>query len=595
MPKISTETIDAVNNHTDLVSLIENYTHLEKRGYDWWGCCPFHNEKTPSFHVIPDKKMYYCFGCGAGGSTIKFIMEMEKLSFTEAVEALAKKAGIEVRYADGGFTPDPQDNFKAELLELYGRVSGTFHYFLQETPEGAVALEYLRQRGVSPQMIERFKLGYAPANRLWLFKFLQTKGYSAEFLARSGLFSKKNTEAAFFSDRIMFPICNRHGQPVAFGGRILQGDGPKYLNTGDLPQYKKGETLFAFAQALPHIRQEKTVIFCEGYMDVIAFHQAGISNAVAPLGTALTEDQVRLIQSFADTVILAFDSDSAGQAATYKAIRLCRSSGLQVRVLMIKEGKDPAELLVQKGAENLTAFVKSAIIDSDYLIQIAVERFDVAGPEGKAQAAAFLFPYIEVLESDIQKESTIHKFSADLGISSKALFTDYVQYDQKQEPVPPVRKIEPHKQTALKMTAELRIVLAAAANPYLFKKMRIELTSDDFEDPAAKDLFIVLEECYRADANTYDSLLAHCPSEVLRNAVSSAIIKGEFAENPEKLVYDGILRIKQYALQRRKELIVRKLQAAHGADTIDEIRHINDLLGEKLRIDRELAELKETM
>lgn len=595
MAKITTETIDAVNNHTDLVSLVENYTHLEKRGHDWWGCCPFHSEKTPSFHVIPDKKMYYCFGCGAGGSTIKFVMEMEKLSFTESVEVLAKRAGIPVMYAGGGYSPAPEDSLKETLLELYKRVSGTFHYFLLNTPEGAAALRYLEGRAVSPEMIEQFNLGYAPADRLWLFKFLQTKGYSADFLAKSGLFSKNYPGVSFFSNRIMFPICNRHGQPVAFGGRLLEGDGPKYLNTGDLPQYKKGETLFAFSEALAQIRKEKTVIFCEGYMDVIAFHQAGITNAVAPLGTALTEDQVKLIQSFVDTVILSFDSDFAGQQATYKAIKLCRAGHLHVRVLMIKGGKDPAEILAHMGAESLTELVKNAILDSDYLIQIAVRQFDVVSPEGKAQAAAFLFPYIEVLESDIQKESTIHKFSADLGISSKALFTDYIQYDQKQERVPPTRKSEIKKRVTLKMTAELRIVLAAAANPHLFKKMRAELTSDDFEDPAAKDLFIVLEECYRADANTYDSLLAHCPSETLRDAVSGAIIKGEFAENPDKLVYDGIYYIKQNALQRQKELIIRKLQAVHENGSIDDIRHANDLLNEKLHIDRALAELKETM
>ena len=593
MPKITTETIDAVNNQTDLVSLVEQYTHLEKRGYDWWGCCPFHGEKTPSFHVIPDKKMYHCFGCGVTGSTIKFVMEMEKLSFIEAVEALAKRAGIPVVYAEGSYQASSEDTFKETLLELYERVSGTFHYFLLNTSEGAAALRYLEGRSVSREMIDQFKLGYAPSNRRWLFKFLQTKGYSADFLARSGLFSKNYPEVSFFSGRIMFPICNRHGQPVAFGGRLVEGEGPKYLNTGDLPQYKKGETLFAFSQAIAQIRKEKTVIFCEGYMDVIAFHQAGITNAVAPLGTALTEEQVKLIQSFADTVILSFDSDFAGQQATYKAIKLCRLGHLQVRVLRIRDGKDPAEILALKGAESLTELVKNAILDSDYLIQIAVERFDVVSPEGKAQAAAFLFPYIEVLESDIQRESTIHKFSADLGISSKALFTDYLQYDQKQEPAPPVRKVEAQKRIALKMTAELRIVLAAAANPYLFKKMRSELTLDDFEDVAAKDLFIVLEECYRADANTYDSLLAHCSSDVLRQAVSSAIITGEFAENPEKLVYDGIYYIKQNALQRQKELIVRKLQAVRGNGGVDEIKLMNDLLNEKLHIDRTLAALKE--
>ena len=593
MPKITTETIDAVNAHTDLVSLVEQYTHLEKRGHDWWGCCPFHNEKTASFHVIPDKKMYYCFGCGAGGSTVTFLMAMEKLSFIEAVETLAKRAGIPVVYAEGGYVPSPQDSFKEDLLELYERVSGTFHYFLTAAPEGAAALRYLESRAVSAQMIEQFKLGYAPENRRWLFQFLRKKGYSADFLARSGLFSKKHPEISFFSGRIIFPISNRHGQPVAFGGRILEGEGPKYLNTGDLPQYKKGETLFAFSQALAQIRKEKTVILCEGYMDVIAFHQAGIENAVAPLGTALTEDQVKLIHSFADTVLLAFDSDGAGKTAAYKAIKLCRSSGLQVRALPITQGKDPADILLKGGAEGLTALVKSAILDSDYLVQIAIEQFDITGPEGKAKAAAFLFPYIEALGSDIQKESTIHTFSAALGISSKALFTDYKQYDRNYETTQPLRKTQPQKSTALKMTAELRIVLAAAANPHLFKNMRAQLTSDDFEDPFAKDLFIVLEECYRADAATYDSLLMHCRSEALKDAVSSAIIKGEFAENAEKLVNDGIHHIKQNTLHRRRELIIRKLQAVRGADSVDDVQLMNNLLNEKLFIDRTLAELKE--
>ncbi|MGP1593776.1 MAG: DNA primase [Treponema sp.] len=594
MAKIATETIDAVNTHTDLVSLVENYTHLEKRGFDWWGCCPFHNEKTASFHVVPDKKMYHCFGCGAGGSTIKFIMEMEKLSFTEAVEHLAKRAGIPVVYEQGAYIPHEEDTRKETLLELYDRVTGTFHYFLKETPSGQKALQYLHARGVSEEMMNRFRLGYAPKDRRWLYQFLTQKGYSADFLAQSGLFSKKNPQGAFFFDRIIYPIMNRHGQVIAFGGRIIEGDGPKYLNTGDLPQYKKGATLFAFSQALPSIRKEKTVIFCEGYMDVIAFHQAGISHAVAPLGTALTEEQVKLIRSFADTVIIAFDSDAAGQAAAYKAILLCKMQHLQVRVFIPTEEKDPAEILLKKGKDCLTQCVKNAIFDIDYLIKIALNRFKTVSPEGKAQAAVFLFPFIEALESDIQKESSLNKFSADLGISSKALFADYFQYSRKKEPLTYVQKSPSKNRGVIKMTAELRIVLAAVANPHLFKKMRSCLTSDDFEDSYAKDLFIVLEECYRADANTYDSLLNHCSSDILRHTVSSAIITGEFSENAEQLIDDGIYYIKQSALQRQKDIILRKLQTLHGSHSIDEIEQIRVLLGEKLHIDKMLAELKET-
>ncbi len=593
MPKILDETIEAVNTTVDLVSLVEQYTHLERRGHDWWGCCPFHNEKTASFHVVPDKKMYYCFGCGAGGSTIKFFMEMEKLSFGEAVEQLAKRAGVEVRYADASYVADPQDHFKDDLLELYERVAGSFSYILMNTPEGQAALHYLENRQVSRQMIEEFKLGYAPADRRWLFQFLKKKGYSDDFLSKSGLFSKKHTQTAFFSRRIMFPIRNRHGQVVAFGGRILEGDGPKYLNSGEMFQYKKGETLFAFSQALSQIRKEKTVIFCEGYMDVIAFHQAGITNAVAPLGTALTEEQVKLVRSFADTVILAFDADGAGQKAAYKAIVLCRKNNLHVQVFVPVDGKDPAEILVSRGAEFLTDAVKRAIIDADYLVHIVLNRFDAASPEGKAQAAAFLFPYIDALESDIRKEGIINTFSANLGISSRALFADYADYKQNRKTVRSMNDVEMQKTADLKMNRELRTVLAAAAQSHLFHEMRTQVTPDDFEDVYAKDLFIVLEECYRAEVNTYDNLLAHCPSEELRAAVSYAVTNGEFAENAEKVVHDGVYCIKENALQRQKNIILRKLQILRSGRTIDEEQQINDLLNEKIRIDRALAELKE--
>ncbi|MGP1454318.1 MAG: DNA primase [Treponema sp.] len=593
MPRITNETIEAINTHIDLVSLVEEYTHLQKRGHDWWGCCPFHNEKTPSFHVIPDKKVYYCFGCGAGGSTIQFFMNIEKLSFAEAIEKLARKAGITVSYADS-YVPPPQENFKDGLLELYERVAGSFHYLLTKRPEGRQALQYLQGRQVSMGMIETFKLGYAPANRQWLFQFLQKKGYSSDFLSRSGLFSKKNPQASFFSDRIIYPICNRHGQVIAFGGRIINGEGPKYLNTGDLPQYKKGETLFAFSHALAQIRKTKTVILCEGYMDVIAFHQAGVTNAVAPLGTALTEQQLQLVHTFADTAVLAFDSDSAGQAASYKAIKLCRKSRLQVRMLYMGASKDPAALLADKGCASLTEVVKNVIMDDEYLVRIAINRFNIETAEGKMQAASFLFPYIDALEFDIQREAALNKFSADLGISSQALFTDYAHYCRKRDTGAERHNVLPKKERpVLTMTAELRMVLAVAANSYLFKKMRTQLTSDDFEDSYAKDLFIVLEECYREEAHTYDSLLAHCSSEVLRNAVSHAIINGEFAENAEKLVDDGIYYIKQNTLQRKKDIILRKLQTLRGADCTDGIQQMNELLNEKLYIDKMLSDLKE--
>ena len=315
---ISQQTIESVQNVSDIVAVVGEYTKLERRsGNDWWGCCPFHNEKTASFHVDGDKKFYYCFGCHAGGDIIKFMMEMEKISYTDAVRSLAKRAVIEVVYADGQLPEHSRnDDLKDSYIDLYERTATLFHYLLTQTDGGKPALAYITGRGLTLDIINKFKLGYAPTNRRWLKTFLLKKNFSEDFLNNSGLFSKKYPDISFFSDRLMFPIFNRRGQCVALGGRILNGEGPKYLNSGDLIQYKKGETLYAFNFAKNAIREEKKVIFCEGYMDCIAYHQCGITYAVAPLGTALTEDQLKIVHGFADTVLLSFDSDGAGQNAT---------------------------------------------------------------------------------------------------------------------------------------------------------------------------------------------------------------------------------------------------------------------------------------
>ena len=595
MGRISGDTLDAVNQRTDIVAIIGEYTRLERRGAEWWGCCPFHNEKSPSFHVVPDRKMYHCFGCGKGGGVINFVMEMEKLEFVEAVETLAKKNGIEVIYEGNNQPSDlPKDTTKEQLIELYDRVAGSFHFVLIKSPQGEKALKYLEGRHVSPEIIEKFRLGYSPVDRRWLHGFLTKKGYSHEFLEKSGLFSKNYPESAFFSDRLMFPINNRKGQVVAFGGRILGGDGPKYLNSGDLPQYKKGETLFAFDHALPEIRSTKSVIFCEGYMDVLAWHQAGICRAVAPLGTAFTPDQAKLVRSFAETVYLSFDSDNAGQTATYKAILLCRQLGFNVRVIEIKNGKDPADILQNEGPEALKKMLDYSIIDLDYLILTAGVRFDTGNPEGKTRASTFLFPYIEVLESDIQRESTINRLSAALGISEKALLSDYQNRKQPR----PVNKQTGKEDTNqpivqnIRRNAELRAVLAVAANTGLFPLMRSSLTSDDFEDTVARALFIVLEECYRTDSTTYESLLARCPDDSLRTLITETVMSGEFAENAQKTVEDSILLVRRNLLEKRKVRLVTRMNMTHGT-SIDETRTITEMMAEKQSIDNELAKLKD--
>ena len=591
MAKISSSTIDEVNDRTDLVSLIGEYTRLERRGGDWWGCCPFHNEKTPSFHVVPSRKMYHCFGCGQGGSAINFVMEIEKLGFMDAVVQLAKKTGVEVIYEGNSIVQEnPLEKKKDEIFDLYSRTSGTYHYFLTETDMGKFAYDYLISRGVTKEIIKKFQLGYSPADRTWLKKFLLSKNYSNEFLNESGLFSKKYPDISFFSDRLMFPIFNRKNQVVAFGGRLLHGEGPKYLNSGEMLQYKKGETLYAFNFAKESIRKEKSVIFCEGYMDVIAYHQAGITNAVAPLGTALTEDQVRIISSFVDTVYLSFDSDEAGQNATFKAILLCRKMDLPVKIIKLDGGKDPSEILNKFGDDLLTNAINDAIIDTDFLLSALATRYNIGTPDGRTQASLAFFSYVDSLNSDIQKDTCLEKLCQAYNLKPEAVKADFNNRDKARTRLrtPSTNNNDKEKiPEKIVLNAETRAMLAVISNVDYFPMMRSNLSVDDFEDVLARDMFIALEECYREGSMSYDNFLSKCTDERVQLIVSQSVTSGEFAINSEKTVEDCIWLIRKNSLERKRDRLLNQIRQCQG-NTLDEQQKLNLLLNEKMSIDLEL-------
>ncbi|MBO7420394.1 MAG: DNA primase [Spirochaetaceae bacterium] len=600
---ISSSTIAAVSNNVDIVSLVSEYVHLEKRGSGFWGCCPFHNEKTPSFTVSPEKRIYHCFGCGKGGGVIQFYREIENVSFVEAVEQLAKKNAIEVIYDGVSSKKDDEEyakarQFKDDMLDLYRRTAALFRYFLNETEQGKPVLAYLAKRGVSPEIADAFGLGFAPEDRRWLKKFLLQKHYSNDFLSQSGLFSKNYPDVAFFSNRLMFPICNRNGEVVAFGGRILEGDGPKYLNSGDLPQYKKSETLYAFHLAKNQINRLKTVILCEGYMDVIAYHQAGLNFAVAPLGTALTEEQIHILKPFVDTFILSFDGDEAGQKATYRAILMCRKAGAVVKIVNIAgfnfgdkpKPKDPADVLLNFGAETLTSIVDNSIIDSDYLLSRLAKKYPIDTPDGKTKASLEFFPYIDVLPSDIQKESCLEQLCNTYGLSLQAVRSDFNRRDAAQKRTGPnghtSESIVPDNPD-IKKNAELRAMLAVVSNTEYFTKMRSMLSPEDFEEPAAKELFYALEECFREDVVSSDAILAKCENEKLRKLVSETVASDEFTINSEKTIEDSIALVHRNSLERKRERLMNKIRQC-GGKTLEELQELRNMQYEKMAIDNEL-------
>ncbi|MDR0722677.1 MAG: DNA primase [Treponema sp.] len=601
MSYIAQSTIQAVNHTIDALAVVGDYVRLEQRGGRYVGLCPFHHEKTPSFTVNPDLKLYHCFGCGKGGTVLNFVMEMEKLSFPEAVTLLAKRFGVPLVYEgpqDPGVSLRIQE-FE-EKTELYRRVAGSFHYLLMQGSEGTRAKHYVLSRGLDVETLERFRLGYAPADRRWLFRFLSKKGYSEGFLASSGLFSAKYPRSSFFSGRLMFPIADRQGRTIAFGGRLVSGEGPKYLNSPESDQYKKGQTLFALDQALKSIRQTKAAYIAEGYMDVIALHHVGITNAVAPLGTAFTDEQAQLLHRWAERVYLFFDADSAGHQAALKAILTCRRNGLAAEVVVPLQGqesaavyKDPADILQEAGPEALQKTAKNVIIDLEYLIIRSRSFFDLSGSEGKAKACAFMFPYVATLDSEVSRRASIDHIADAFGVDRMAVFHDYTSHSNStQRYVSREGKEEENPQTggSIRMNDELYLLIAVSVHYRLYPKLRTSLLIKEIEDPCAKELFIALEECFIYDESGMDALLSRISREGLRNFVIKQAASREFSSNPDQLVSDGIKRVKQRRLEKRLHEIVMELRlVTSGTAKV----HSEELLAEKMHIDAELRRMKE--
>ncbi len=586
--RISRQTIDALAN-CDIISVVNDYTQMTKRGNAWWGCCPFHHEKTPSFHIEEGKNLYYCFGCHAGGDIVKFYMEMEKVSYVDAVIALAKRFDIEVIYDGSTYIPEQKDNLKEQYIALYNRTASMFHYLLTQTSQGKSALDYISNRGLSMETIQKFKLGYSPADRRWLKKFLLSKNFSNEFLSKSGLFSEKYPDISIFSGRLMFPIFDKNGEVVAMGARLLNGDGPKYINSPEMPHYKKREILYAYNFAKKSIREKKCVILCEGYMDAIAYHQCGIDYAVAPLGTSFTEQQLKILVPFVNVVLLSFDSDGAGLSATFKAILLCRKFDLTVKIIQLNGGKDPAEIMLNFGAETLTNDVENAILDNEFLLSKLLEKYPKKTPEDKIKAALEFFPYVDSISSDIQKDSTLEQFSQVFNIKLEAIKHDFLNRDK-------MRSRLDSKKTAdgspvihdIKLNAELRTILAVISNLEQFNLLHEQLTVNDFEDPLARQLFIILEECFREQDISITGILNRCNEEVQR-MITRVIASREFEENNLQYVQESIRLIKRNSLERQKAKLMEQI-TKFKVVTPDDLNTLNQFLTEKMEIDKKLQE-----
>jgi DNA primase len=420
---------DRVKQQADIVRVVGEYVRLKKSGQNFTGLCPFHSEKTPSFAVHPVKQIYHCFGCGVGGDVFKFVMEMDKITFPEAVRAVAEKCGIAVPQARERTPEERKENQqRTSLVEMHREAAAFFVQQLNGTPEGRAAKAYLLDRGLDSEAMERFGIGFAPSGGDGLLRALKQK-YPEKVLEVSGLFSLPVGQAGRdqngrlfdrFRRRVMFPIANDSGKIVAFGGRALGDDLPKYLNSPETPIYSKSNLLYHLDRAKESLRQRDFAVLVEGYMDAIAVARAGISNVVASCGTSLTEPQVKLLNRFTRRIVVNYDPDTAGQAATERSLSILLEQGAEVRVLALPGGKDPDSFIRAEGAAAYTKLLNEAPPYVDYLISRA-RKMDLTTAEGKLRAVNFLMPYVQRIPDRILRSEWATRIAQQLRIEEPVL------------------------------------------------------------------------------------------------------------------------------------------------------------------------------
>lgn len=410
--------INELRYRCDAQQIIGSYVNLKRRGRNLLGLCPFHSEKTPSFTVYPENQSFYCFGCGAGGSVINFIMKIENLDYVEAVRFLAQKVGMEVpEGADDGYAAA-----RTRILEM-NRIAARYFHEMLMSDAGKHARGYLVDRGLQKQTVVHFGLGYSPPEWRALLEHLQGKGYTRQEIVSAGLALSGRNDSVYdaFRGRVIFPIIDLRGNVIAFGGRELDGKGPKYLNSGDTPVFKKSRNLFALNFAKNSKREG--LILAEGYMDVISLHQAGFDNAVATLGTALTAEQARILAQYAAVVTLSYDSDEAGQKATRRATAIFEEAGVKTKVLSIPDAKDPDEYIKKFGPERFELLLKGSTSATEHEIAALRARYDTDTEEGRYAFLQEAVRLLAGLPSPIERDIYLGKIARDYAVDKEALKT----------------------------------------------------------------------------------------------------------------------------------------------------------------------------
>jgi DNA primase len=538
--------LEEIKNRLDVVDVISEYVSLKKAGQNWKGLCPFHAEKTPSFTVSPAKQIYYCFGCSSGGDIFTFLMKYEDLSFQESLSSLAKKAGVQLKRSPGD---KAVSGVKETMLEAHKEAAAFYMDTLRRTSKAA---GYLEKRGLKDEVLKRFSVGYAPQGWNALFSYLRKKRFRPELVKKSGL-AGQGSKGYYdtFRNRIMFPILDLRGNVIAFGGRVLDSSEPKYLNSPETSIFSKGRTLYGLHHAKDSIKKTGCAVFVEGYLDVIAMHMHGFSNAVAPLGTALTPDHGRLIKRFTDEAVIVFDGDESGLKAAGNGISVLLESGLDVKVLVMPGGEDPDSFLKKEGADSFSPLLEKALS----VVEFYMHRHETGGSGRKNERAITgeaLEAIAKIPDSALQGYY-VKLLSEGLNINELFIREQLMRIRGKGRLKGGRTGLKEEKGRAdggdrpLDELYLLRLVLQL---PDKAEKVFNDLTEEHFEDPLIRSIFKKM----KSGMLSYDSLAPECTEEE-KNLLAGLLIKIEF-EDPDKVFEDCLKRLKS----RRHQAMLYELQ-----------------------------------
>lgn len=552
------ELIEEVRTRNDIVEVISGYVRLQKKGSNYFGLCPFHNEKSPSFSVSPGKQMYYCFGCGAGGNVITFLMEYENQTFPEAVRTLAQRAGIALPEADDSKEARQADSRRAKLLEINKEAAKYFYYQLR-TERGSVGMEYLRKRELSDETMNYFGLGYANKYSNDLIQYLKSKGYSEDLIRDAGLCNVDEKHGMYdkFWNRVMFPIQDINHRVIGFGGRVM-GDGkPKYLNSPETEIFDKSRNLYGLNFA--RTSRKGNVILCEGYMDVIAMHQAGFTQAVASLGTAFTSGQASLLRRYANEILLSYDSDGAGVNAALRAIGILKEAGMTGRVINLEPYKDPDEFIKALGGEEFQKRLDHAENSFFFELRQLQKNYDLSDPEQKTafhrEIARKLCTFSEEVERENYIEAVAQKYHIGFENLRRLVGTYAAQTGLAQPVIRPKSGVQKKNTAAEGIKNSQKLLLTwLVEQPQLYRQISKYISPKDFTEglyeKVADRLF---EELEQGNINPASIISMFEEEEDQREAASLFHTKLERLESTaeqEKALHDIVCAVKRNSYER---------------------------------------------